>query len=118
MEFIYYEKCSTCLKAKKWLDDNNVVYRERKLREFPPTYEELKLWNRSVDIKKMFNTSGLKYRELNLKDKLKEISLEESLNLLTSEVMLVKRPIFVVDEKNILFGFREKLLKEILRLED
>ena len=108
MLFICYPKCSTCQKAKKWLDEHNVEYTERHIVESNPSYEELKLWHEKsgLALKKFFNTSGLLYKELQLKDKLPEMSEEEQLNLLATKGMLVKRPIVVEGDK-VLVGFRE-----------
>lgn len=108
MLFICYPKCSTCQKAKKWLDEHNVEYTERHIVESNPSYEELKLWHvkSGLALKKFFNTSGLLYKELQLKDKLPEMSEEEQLKLLATKGMLVKRPIVVEGDK-VLVGFRE-----------
>ncbi len=108
MLFICYPKCSTCQKAKKWLDEHNVEYMERHIVESNPSYEELKLWHEKsgLALKKFFNTSGLLYKELQLKDKLPEMSEEEQLKLLATNGMLVKRPIVVEGDK-VLVGFRE-----------
>lgn len=108
MLFICYPKCSTCQKAKKWLDEHNVEYTERHIVESNPSYEELKLWyeKSGLALKKFFNTSGLLYKELQLKDKLPEMSEEEQLKLLATKGMLVKRPIVVEGDK-VLVGFRE-----------
>ena len=108
MLFICYPKCSTCKKAKKWLDEHNVEYTERHIVESNPSYEELKLWHEKsgLALKKFFNTSGLLYKELQLKDKLPEMSEEEQLKLLATNGMLVKRPIVVEGDK-VLVGFRE-----------
>ena len=107
MLFICYPKCSTCQKAKKWLDEHNVEYMERHIVESNPSYEELKLWHEKsgLALKKFFNTSGLLYKELQLKDKLPEMSEEEQLKLLATNGMLVKRPIVVEGDK-VLVGFR------------
>ena len=108
MLFICYPKCSTCQKAKKWLDEHNVEYMERHIVESNPSYEELKLWHEKsgLALKKFFNTSGLLYKQLQLKDKLPEMSEEEQLKLLATNGMLVKRPIVVEGDK-VLVGFRE-----------
>ena len=108
MLFICYPKCSTCQKAKKWLDEHNVEYMERHIVESNPSYEELKLWHEKsgLALKKFFNTSGLLYKELQLKDKLPEMSEEEQLKLLATKGMLVKRPLVVEGDK-VLVGFRE-----------
>ena len=108
MLFIQYPPCSTCQKAKKWLDANGLAYEDRHIKENPPTYEELKDWySRSgLPLKKFFNTSGLLYKSLNLKEKLPAMSEEEQLRLLATDGMLVKRPIVVTD-RLILTGFKE-----------
>lgn len=109
MLFIEYPKCSTCKKAKKWLDENGVEYTDRHIIENNPTYEELKEWyeKSGLPLKKFFNTSGMIYKSLNLKDKLTTMSEEEQLKLLATDGMLVKRPLIVSDNV-ILTGFREK----------
>ena len=108
MLFVYYPKCSTCRKAKKWLDENNFKYTERHIVEDNPTYEDLKDWyNRSgLPLKKFFNTSGLLYKDMKLKDKLPGMSEDEQLKLLATNGMLVKRPV-VVDGDTVLLGFKE-----------
>ncbi len=108
MLFIEYPKCSTCQKAKKWLDEHQVAYTDRHIVEDNPTYEELKEWYRrsGLPLKKFFNTSGLLYKEMNLKDKLPDMSEEEQLKLLATNGMLVKRPL-IVSEERILTGFKE-----------
>ena len=107
--FIEYPKCSTCKKAKKWLEDNNIIFEERNIIEETPTEKELADWikKNGNDIKKWFNTSGLKYRELNLKEKLDKMTDEDKIKLLASDGMLIKRPLLVSD-KGIFNGFREK----------
>ena len=97
MLFICYPKCSTCKKAKKWLDEHNVEYTERHIVENNPTYDELKEWfNKSgLPIKRFFNTSGLLYKEMKLKDKLPTMSEDEQLQLLATNGMLMKRPLIV-----------------------
>lgn len=108
MIFIEYPKCSTCKKAKKWLDDHGVEYVDRHIVDENPSYEELKTWYQKsgLPLKKFFNTSGLLYKEMNLKDKLPSMSEEEMLQLLSTDGMLVKRPL-VVAEDVILTGFKE-----------
>lgn len=108
MLLIEYPSCSTCQKAKKWLDDHGVAYTDRHIKENNPTYEELKAWYAAsgLPLKKFFNTSGLLYKSMNLKEKLPAMSEEEQLRLLASDGMLVKRPL-VVTEKTVLTGFRE-----------
>ena len=109
MLFIQYPPCSTCQKAKKWLDERGMTYTDRHIKENNPTYEELKEWHRrsGLPLKRFFNTSGLLYKSLNLKEKLPAMSEEEQLRLLASDGMIVKRPILVLEDK-ILVGFREK----------
>lgn len=108
MQFICYPKCSTCQKAKKWLDEQGVEYTERHIVENNPTYDELKEWytKSGLPLKKFFNTSGLLYKEMKLKDKLPTMSEDEQLKLLATNGMLVKRPL-VVKEDLVLVGFRE-----------
>lgn len=114
MLFIEYPKCSTCKKAKKYLDDNNISYEDRNIKDNNPTKDELKKYIElsNKDINNFFNTSGLKYRELYLKDKLKSMTFDEKLDLLSTDGMLVKRPI-IVNEKNVLIGFKEKEWQEL-----
>ena len=109
MLFIYYPKCSTCIKAKKWLDEEGVKYTERHIVEENPSFEELKEWweKSGLPLKKLFNTSGMLYKEMQLKDKLTGMSEEEQLKLLSTNGMLVKRPI-VVKGKTVLVGFKEE----------
>lgn len=116
MLFICYPKCSTCKKAREWLKRNKFEFEERDIKLENPTKEELEKWieESKLDIKKFFNTSGLKYKELNLKDKLKEMTKEEKIELLSTDGMLVKRPILISDN-NILVGFKEKDWEEILK---
>lgn len=106
--FIEYPKCSTCKKAKKWLEENNIEFEDRNIIEETPTIKELTKWIKEsgLDIKKWFNTSGLKYKELNLKEKLSNISDKEKIELLASDGMLIKRPVLVSD-KGIFIGFNE-----------
>ena len=108
MLFICYPKCSTCQKARKWLDEQNKTYTERHIAEDNPGYEELKEWHKKscLPLKKFFNTSGLLYKEMQLKDKLPEMSEDEQLKLLATNGMLVKRPIVVTDD-TVLVGFKE-----------
>ena len=108
MLFICYPRCSTCQKAKKWLDEHQLQYTERNIAEENPTYEELRKWyaKSGLALKKFFNTSGLLYKEMNLKDKLPAMSEEEQLRLLATNGMLVKRPL-VVGEDIVLVGFKE-----------
>ena len=108
MLVLVYRKCSTCIKALKWLDANGVEYVERAIVEENPTYEELKEWygKSGMPLKKFFNTSGLLYKEMQLKDKLPTMSEEEQLRLLATDGKLVKRPL-VVGEDFVLTGFKE-----------
>ncbi len=110
MLFIQYPPCSTCQKAKKWLDEHNISYTDRHIKEDKPSYEELKLWyeKSGLPLKKFFNTSGLVYKNLGLKDKLPTMSEEEQLQLLATDGMLVKRPLVVTENGTVLTGFREK----------
>lgn len=109
MLFIYYPKCSTCLKAKKWLDDNGVKYKERHIVEDNPTFDELKVWYKrsGLPLKKFFNTSGLVYKNENIKDKLSTMNEDEQLHLLATNGMMVKRPL-LIDDENVLVGFKEE----------
>ena len=109
MLFLEYPPCSTCKKAKKWLDDHAISYTARHIKEENPSYEELKHWLEisNLPIKKFFNTSGMLYKSLNLKDKLPTMTTEEQLQLLSSDGMLVKRPIIVTDAGTVLTGFKE-----------
>ena len=110
MLFLEYPPCSTCQKAKKWLVEHNIPYSARHIKEQNPSYDELKEWyeKSGLPLKKFFNTSGLVYKSLNLKDKLPTMSEEEQLRLLATDGMLVKRPLVVLDNGTILTGFREK----------
>ena len=110
MLFLEYPPCSTCQKAKKWLDEHHVPYSARHIKENNPSYEELKNWYSmsGLPLKKFFNTSGLVYKSLNLKDKLPAMSEEEQLRLLATDGMLVKRPLVVTENGKVLTGFREK----------
>lgn len=111
--FIEYPKCSTCKKAKKWLDSNGVEYKDRNIVEDTPTKEELKKWigESGQDIKRFFNTSGLKYKELNLKEKLPSMTYEEKIELLASDGMLIKRPLLIMNN-HILVGFKQEEWEE------
>lgn len=108
MLFVCYPKCSTCRKARNWLDENNAQYTERHIVEDNPSFDELKEWHdkSGLPLKRFFNTSGMLYREMKLKDKLPQMSEEEQLELLASNGMLVKRPI-AVDGDTVLVGFKE-----------
>ena len=108
IKFICYPKCTTCQKAKKWLDDNKIEYELRDIKEDNPSYEELSAWYKisGLFLKKFFNTSGLLYKSMELKDKLPTMSEEEQLKLLATDGMLVKRPL-VIGEDFVLVGFKE-----------
>lgn len=110
---LWYPKCSTCQKAKKWLEVNHISFEERHIVEQVPTKEELEKWIKQsgLEIKKFFNTSGLKYKELNLKEKLPSMSDKEKIELLASHGMLIKRPL-LINEDVVLVGFKEKEWKE------
>lgn len=113
--FVCYPKCTTCQKAKKWLDDNNIEYEQRDIKTDNPSYDELKEWyvKSGLPIKRFFNTSGLLYKSMQLKDKLPTMTEEEMLRLLSTDGMLVKRPILI--GKDFVFtGFKEKEWIEIL----
>lgn len=116
MLVLVYRKCSTCIKALKWLEENNIQFEERAIKEQNPTYEELKEWYQmsGFPLKKFFNTSGLLYKEMGLKDKLAGMSEEEQLKLLATDGMLVKRPL-VVGEDFVLTGFKESEWGERLK---
>lgn len=115
LKFICYPKCTTCQKAKKWLDDNNIQYELRDIKLNNPTYEELTEWcNKSgLPLKKFFNTSGLLYKSMELKTKLPTMIEDEMLKLLATDGMLVKRPILVGDDF-VLVGFKENEWKEYI----
>jgi len=115
MLVLVYRKCSTCQKALKWLEEHNVEFDERPIVEENPTYEELKIWyaKSGMPLKKFFNTSGLLYKDMGLKDKLSTMSEDEQLKLLATNGMLVKRPLVVGDDF-VLTGFREKEWEEHL----
>jgi len=108
IEFICYPKCTTCQKAKKWLDDNKFEYKLRDIKEDNPSYDELSAWYKAsgLPLKKFFNTSGLLYKSMELKSKLPEMSDEEQLKLLATDGMLVKRPL-VISGEFVLVGFKE-----------
>ena len=109
MLFIWYPRCGTCRKAKKYLDENQIPYEARLMKEEHPGEEELRLWQgmSGLPLKKFFNTSGTQYKELNLKEKLKGMSEDEQFALLASDGMLVKRPLLVTEDR-VLVGFREE----------
>lgn len=115
MIFLAYLKCSTCLKAQKWLDENKVKYEFRDIKLDNPSYKELKKWNEisKLPLKRFFNTSGLLYREYELKEKLESMSEDERLKLLASNGMLVKRPILISDNF-VLVGFKQEEWKNTI----
>lgn len=115
MLFLEYPSCSTCKKAKKWLEEHEVPYEDRHIKEQNPTVSELREWKEKsgLELKKFFNTSGMKYRELQLKDRLPQMSDEEKLELLASDGMLVKRPLVIGDDF-VLVGFKVKEWEETL----
>ena len=110
MIFLEYPKCTTCIKAKKFLNENAIDYQDRDIVKDNPSLEELTTWynNSSIELKKIFNTSGKIYKELNLSAKLKEMSDEEKLKLLASDGKLVKRPLIIENEKILSVGFKEE----------
>lgn len=114
--FVCYPKCTTCQKAQKWMDGQEIEFQVRNIKEDNPTLDELKEWHRrsGLDIKKFFNTSGMLYKQMALKDKLPDMSMEEKLMMLATDGMLVKRPILVTDA-NVLVGFKEKEWLEALK---
>lgn len=116
MLFICYPKCSTCMKARKWLDEKGLKYDMRDIKTDNPSEEELRSWHQKsgLPLKRFFNTSGNLYKEMKLKDRLPQMSEDEQYALLAQDGMLVKRPILVSDGK-VLTGFREKEWEEILK---
>ena len=115
MLFIQYPPCTTCQKAKKWLDAHNISYEDRHIKEQNPTAEELKEWHEKsgMELKKFFNTSGMLYKEMALKDKLPNMTPEEQYDLLATDGMLVKRPLIVTDQ-TVLTGFKEADWEKVL----
>lgn len=115
MLFLQYPPCSTCQKAKKWLDAHGIAYEDRHIKENNPSYEELRQWytQSGLPLKKFFNTSGLLYKSMNLKDRLPTMAEEEQLRLLASDGMLVKRPL-VIAQECVLTGFREAEWEKLL----
>lgn len=113
MQFICYPKCTTCKKAQKWLDDHGVQYELRHIKDENPTEEEIRTWHgkSGLPLKKFFNTSGILYKEMKLKDRLPEMSEDEQYKLLASDGMLVKRPL-MIDNDTVLTGFKEKEWEE------
>ena len=116
MFFIEYPKCTTCQKAKKFLTDNGAEFIDRHIKEENPTFDELKLWyeKSGLPLKKFFNTSGLLYKSMDLKNKIPEMTEDEQLKLLSTDGMLVRRPILITDNK-ILVGFRENEWLEAIK---
>ena len=116
MIFVCYPKCTTCQKARKWLDENQITYEFRDIKLGNPTYEELSQWHQrsGLPLKKFFNTSGLLYKSMGLKDRLPGMSEEEMLKLLATDGMLVKRPLLVGDDF-VLVGFKESQWAEKLK---
>ena len=115
--FIEYPKCTTCQKAKRWLVEHGVEFEDRHIVEKNPSVDELREWIKAsgLELKKFFNTSGLKYKELGVKDKLATMSDDEKIELLASDGMLVKRPLVIIDNgKEVLVGFKEKEWEEVL----
>lgn len=115
LKFICYPKCTTCKKAKKWLDDNNIQYELRDIKLQKPTLAELEKWYKmsNLPLKRFFNTSGLLYKSLELKDKLPDMSEQEQLALLSSDGMIVKRPL-LIGEDFVLVSFKEDKWSDIL----
>lgn len=115
MLFIEYPKCTTCKKVKKWLDEHSVQYTDRHIVEEHPTYDELKMWHEKsgLPLKRFFNTSGMLYREMKLKDRLPDMSEEEQLKLLATDGMLVKRPL-LIDGDQVRVGFKEAEWEEMI----
>ena len=113
--FIEYPKCGTCRKAKKWLEENGLEFNDRNIVTDNPTFDELKEWSKlgGIPIRKLFNTSGLLYKSMGLKDKLLDMSDDEMLNILASDGMLVKRPLFIGDNF-VLSGFKEDVWKNTI----
>jgi arsenate reductase len=113
--FVCYPRCTTCKKAEKWLVENGIAVQVRDIKENNPTEQEIRSWHEKsgLPLKRLFNTSGLKYKELGLKDKLPTMSENEQYALLATDGMLVKRPLLVGDEK-VLVGFKEKEWQENL----
>lgn len=116
MQYICYPKCTTCKRAKAWLDEHGITYDERHIAEQNPTYDELKKWYNvsGLPLKRFFNTSGVLYKSMQLKDKLPSMSEDEQLKLLSTDGMLVKRPI-IIDGDTVLVGFRENEWQTLLK---
>ena len=115
MVFLCYERCTTCKRAKAWLIDRGIAFTERPIKEENPSLEELRQWHQrsGLPLKKFFNTSGLLYKSMELKDKLPTMTEEEQLQLLATDGMLVKRPMLILEDK-VLVGFRENEWAEVL----
>lgn len=115
MVFLCYERCTTCKRAKAWLIDRGIAFTERPIKEENPSLEELRQWHQrsGLPLKKFFNTSGLLYKSMELKDKLPTMTEEEQLQLLATDGMLVKRPMLIMEDK-VLVGFRENEWAEVL----
>lgn len=115
LKYICYPKCTTCQRARKWLDDNNVEYELRDIKLDNPSFEELSEWYKKsgLPLKKFFNTSGLLYKSLGLKDKLPLMTEEEMLRLLSTDGMLVKRPLLITDD-SVFVGFKENEWSSII----
>lgn len=115
MLFLQYPPCSTCKKAKSWLDEHGISYTDRHIKEDNPSYGELKSWyeKSGLPLKRFFNTSGLLYKSLNLKERLPDMTEEDQLRLLASDGMLVKRPVLIT-EHAVLVGFKEAQWSELL----
>ena len=113
--FVEYPKCTTCKKAKKWLEEHNVNFEDRDIKDKNPTAEELKTWYQKsgLPLKRFFNTSGLVYKSMQLKEKLPDMSEEEQLSLLATDGMLVKRPLLIKEDK-VLVGFREAEWEKVI----
>lgn len=118
MLFIQYPKCSTCQKAKKWLIEHDISFVERDIKQQNPTYEELKEWYRAsgLPLRSFFNTSGLLYKSMQLKDRLPDMTEEQQLRLLATDGMLVRRPV-IVDGKTVLTGFQENEWERLFKRE-
>ena len=116
MLFLCYPRCSTCQKAKKWLEEHNIEFTERNIAEENPSFDELQTWYKQsgLPLKKFFNTSGMLYKQMQLKDKLPTMTEDEQIKLLATDGMLVKRP-FVVGDGFVLTGFKEKEWEEYLK---
>lgn len=116
MIFIEYPKCSTCQRAKKWLEENNIDFVDRNIISETPTIFEIQKWLElsGYEIRKFYNTRGVIYRELNLKENLEKLGFDEQLRILTSDAMLIKRPLLITDD-NVLIGFKEKEWEECLK---